>query len=1084
MGDKEYVSGMVTFYLETLSKKAVFIKQQDLQGIQIEEICNEVANKDILKSVFYDYAIYEMKDAYEPFMMCIKQAYYSDFADRYSVEEFVENCGVYSQQREVFCSYIMNGVCERKLEVLMNEYEYEEERFMESVYTSLKYIAGDKTLIFIIGRLHMAPVCVMQFINRIFDRDDSIRFVFTYGETFLVKEYCHNEWRALFQKAEDGKMFLMTENNDVVQSPEFPDKFRFYEDKMESYIKSLNNMMHFFAFKDALYYFDIILNCINRIDSKVCVEDKFKIFEILCMVYLGMGDYKNALLTCEKMVPLINDESDIYKKYIYNYFSAKAHLIMEDSGLTHNFCDNCRRLANKMGNELLLMNADIVDTMAEFGSLKELFRCDFSYHIDKSILERAEKAGNKNFLAYMYVFGYDNDAESINLIGRGEKEPEYFNKGIDIARRLGNVNLLLNAYMKNIILYSSYGFHRYVGEMYEKRIQIIDKNNPIRIAHTQSGLGYNEIVLEDYTKADEYFKKSLDVLIRYKKAEDIAENLYNMFMNYYVAGSNEKVTECIELIFKMMELLHIQSLRICNTSKMYGMLSLAYYKLGQYMDCYYCMDRMEMILSYVLKKNDEIEEKLWLEDLFLYHLCKANLFIYEDNTIKAKEHFFLSYKYMQENEGIKFYSYFEYAFFYAEFMKKLGLEEERTAILQEAYAYYMNNEYTVKASMLKAELNNAPYDIKISYTIDKLPIDTIMDVCIYEGTRIELEKRKKDIDFLTLCHNIMGRDKNTVPDVVKQAMNLVRNSFSLDKILFLESKGGYCEFTYSGSNVNLSQADANELIDFFNEYKIEFMSSRLDKSFKRYAKVIEKMGGDDVATIVGIPIFSGELLTRVFIATIDVHRSFTENRKQPDYNDLEVIKCAIGQLDEEINRIKNNSMIRIMNEKLEKAAFTDQLTGIYNRMGFDKILNDKVSDTGVLLYMDLDNFKKYNDTYGHGVGDTILKVFAGIIRNNIGSFGYAIRYGGDEFVAVIPDKDEDFAERIAVNIQNELKQEVPDIIKIDDIRLTSSVGIAMYENADRKSMEKSLKWADKALYYVKQREKGKVAKWSQIRNIF
>ena len=95
------------------------------------------------------------------------------------------------------------------------------------------------------------------------------------------------------------------------------------------------------------------------------------------------------------------------------------------------------------------------------------------YHIDKSILERAEKAGNKNFLAYMYVFGYDNDAESINLIGRGEKEPEYFNKGIDIARRLGNVNLLLNAYMKNIILYSSYGFHRYVGEMYEKRIQLI-----------------------------------------------------------------------------------------------------------------------------------------------------------------------------------------------------------------------------------------------------------------------------------------------------------------------------------------------------------------------------------------------------------------------------------------------------------------------------------------------------------------------------------------------------------------------------------------------------------------------------------
>lgn len=1083
MGDKEYISRMVASYLETLSKKAVFVKQQDLQGILIEEVCNEVSNKDTIKTFFYDYTIYEMKDAYEPFMMWIKQAYYSDFADRYTVEEFVENCSVYSLQREVFSSYIRNDICERNLEVLMNEYEYEKERFMESLYTSLKYIAGDRILVFVIGRLHMAPVCVMEFLNRIFDREDSIRFIFTYGETFLVREYCHNEWHSLLQKAEEGKMFLMTKRNDVVQNPEFPDNFYFDEDKIGSYIKSLNNMVHFFAFRDAVYYLDIILTCINRIDSKVSDEYKFKMLELLGEVYLGMGDYKDALLTCEKMVPLFTGRSEIYREYIYNYFSAKAHLIMEDSGLTHKFCNNCRPLAEKMKNELLLMNIDIIDTMAEFGSMKEIFRCNFSYRIKESVLERAKEAGNENFLAYMYVFGYDNDIESVKLIGCGEKEPVYFNMGIDIAEKLENVNLLSSAYMKNIILYSTCGCHRYVREMYEKRLKIIDKNKPVKIAHMQGGLGYNAIVLEDYATADEYFKKSLDTLIRYKKAEDVAEILYNMFINFYVSGYNEKVTECIELILKIIELLHIQSIRICNTSKMYGMLSLAYYKLGQYMDCYYCMDRMEMVLSYVLNKNDESEEKLWLEDLFLYHLCKASLFSYENNIDKAKEHFALSYKYMKKNDGIKYYAYAEYAVFYAGFLKKLGLESERNAILQEAYEYCMNNEYPMKAAMLKAELNNIPYDMKISYTTDKLPVDAIMDVSRYEGTRIELEKRKKDIDFMTLCHNIMGRDENKVPDVVNQTMNLIRNSFSFDRIIFLETKAEHCDFTYIGENVNLNQKDANELKDFFNGYKIEFMVNRLDKSFQRYVKVTEKMGGDDVTTIVGIPIFSGGLLTRIFIATIDVHRSFTENRKQPDYNDLEVIKCAIGQLDEEISRIKSNGMIRIMNEKLEKAAFTDQLTGIYNRMGFNKILDGEITDAGVVLYMDLDNFKKYNDTYGHSVGDAILKLFAGIIRNNIGSLGYAIRYGGDEFVAVIPDKDEAFAEKIAFNIQNELKQEAPDIIKIEGLMLTSSVGIAMYENADRNSLEKSLKWADKALYFVKEREKGKVARWSQIRNM-
>ena len=84
------------------------------------------------------------------------------------------------------------------------------------------------------------------------------------------------------------------------------------------------------------------------------------------------------------------------------------------------------------------MNAQIVDTLASYGSLKELFRCNFTFQIDEGVLARAKKLGNENFLAYMYVFGYDNDAESVKLIGSGEKEPIHFNMGIEIGKRLGN----------------------------------------------------------------------------------------------------------------------------------------------------------------------------------------------------------------------------------------------------------------------------------------------------------------------------------------------------------------------------------------------------------------------------------------------------------------------------------------------------------------------------------------------------------------------------------------------------------------------------------------------------------------------
>lgn len=1082
MGNREYVTRMVRSYLETLSKKAVFFKQQEISTADIEEIYNNLPNKDTVKLFFYEYALSDMKQAYEPFMLWIRQAYDSDFADTYSVEEFVENCGVYSLQREVFCSYIKDGVCTRKLEVMMNEYEYEEDRIMESLYSSLRYIAGDKEIVFVIGRLHMAPVCVLRFLNRIFGKEDKIRFIFTYGETFLVKEYCQDEWHKLMKKAEEGKMFLVAENSDVVQNPDVPDTFGYNEGMMDSYIISLNNMVHLQVFQDAKYYFDIIVSLMYRIDSKVCDDHKFKILELLGMVYLGMGDYKDALLVCEKMVPLFYNDSNLYREYVYHYFSAKAHLLMEESELTHKFANSCIELAEKMDDERLLMNAQIVDTLASYGSLKELFRCNFTYQIDEGVLARAKKLGNENFLAYMYVFGYDNDPESVKLIGSGEKEPIHFNMGVEIGKRLGNNNLLLNAYMKNIILYSSLGCYQYVREMYEKRLQIIDKDKPVRIAHTCVGLGYNAIILEDYEKADEYFKKGLEILIENKRAEDVAETLYNMFTNYYVAGLNEKVIECIELLLKVMKFIHIQGLRICNTSKMYGILALAYYKQGQYLDCYYCVDKMEMILSYVLNKDEESEEELWIEDLFLYHLCKANLFSYENQMDKAKNHFALACQYMKKNDGIQFYAYTDFACFYGAYLKKAGQESERESILREAYEYCVSHGYNLKAAKLKSELDQEPYDSGIVYKVNELPVRAIMNVCQYVGAEIELGKRKKDIDFMMLCHNLMGRKENTVSDVIKQTMNLIRNTFSFDKVLFIENKPEGPDFTYMSENIALSYEETTELMEFFRTYKVEFMASRLDKSFQRYTAVTEKIGGDDVATILGIPVYSGGTLTRVFAATIDVHRSFTENRKLPDDNDLEVIKFAISQLDEEIDRINSNNMIRIMNEKLEKAAFTDQLTGIYNRMGFNKILKDGIADNGVLLYMDLDNFKQYNDTYGHNVGDSILRVFADIIQSNVGDLGYAIRYGGDEFVVVIPEEDENLAEKIAGNIQRQLKEDSPQRIAVEGLKLTSSVGIASYENAGASGLESALMMADRSLYYVKSREKGKVARWSQIRN--
>lgn len=1080
MSNVGVVKNLLASYIMLRNKRALFVKQNKLEGFSLREILDIDEERNYVNLFCYEYKSHEMRKAFEPFLGWIKDTYYEKYAEDYSVEEFVANCGVYSLQQDTICSYIKTGKARRVFDVMAEEYDYETDRMIQSLCSALEYIAEKKPIVFAIDKVFMAPYSVLRLINYMMKRVRNIFFIFIYDENYLVKEYCRPQWDILMNTADENNMILELSVNEKQSGVRYPDEFVCKEELIDSYIEELFNMTHTFASKDAMYYAKIISEFITRDNKNVTPLQKFYIYMAMANAELALSNHKNVIYFCEKMVPLLNEIKNLRSDYVYNYLMAKAQLLLSDSDSAFRFCKQCRNIAKKLEDEKLIMNVDVIETVAHYGTMKEMFKCDYTYKVSEDIIERLKKYKHENFLAYVYAYSFENDEEAVMSISNGERESIYFSKAIEIGERLNNKNFLLMAYMKNVILYSEYGRYDYVTIMYEKRLKNLDKENPVRIAHAYSGLAYNSLVLEEYSKADAYLKQGMKILMDEKCAEDLAETLYNMLVNYFVAGCNEKTVECGTLLFKMLELIGIHSIQICNTSKLYGFVVLAYYKLGQIYDCYYYLNKMEITMSYILGCDKETDRKLWYSDLCVYYLCKANMSMYEEQYEEAEEYFALAKTYIKKVEGDRYYSDMEYARFISQLYDRQNRGDEKQKVLEETYEYYKNKNYKQRAECVKAMMEGREYKIPSEFANEPLPTKAILEMCELYGAKKMIEDREKDVNFLALCHETMGSEQDNVLDMVENAATIIQNSFNLNRLILLEKKNDKYTTTYSSGAIKLNMKEIKEVFDFFESYRMEFISSRIDNSFSMYEELLNKFNTGIIATAVGIPIFKDDELSRVFIGIADVHRAFTANKKFLNAHNLTIMKYAVNQLSDSIKRIMNNCMINAMNSELAKSAVTDQLTGIYNRMGLDKLVKDGLSEKGALLYLDLDYFKKYNDTYGHDTGDLILKCFANILENNVKNIGYAIRYGGDEFVAIIPDRDEAFAKKLATNINEEFKENYEVKMAIEGQIISASIGVAEYDDSSKEGIEQGLKAADLALYEVKNLGRGRVIGWSEL----
>ena len=1119
---EDYIPNLVDSMLLNLGvsdSSFLLIKHHNTFNLSADDIASLAKTRTRGTFLYHSFSAENVLGAYEPFLDWVKQLY-SEQSDE-SMDAFLEQSDVYLLHRPIFKSYFENGECERKEELLVSEIEFEQKYFFAEITRMIQRFSEKKPLVLVFNKLHAAGKSTLRLVEEIISSKDSknIAVLVTYNELAPELKYSKEAWKSLLAKFDAHDCIIDWTFGSMATESETNATFKFNNHKLSEYYTKLNNMYHLLALDQAVFYLDILYHKFEVEKVYIVPEYKFMFLELYAKIAMCLDKTSDALLYSNGMRMIIEEEDNIDWKLRYNYLAAQIHMYSFQPDLARKYAQKCVDICKETGDSFWQFKVKLLEHMISFQGWRNIWILLVDMKVDAHLISEAEKYEYFNHVAHIYVYSFDNDRNKYADVSKIEYVLPEFSKGIEIATRLGNTQMMIEAYKKNIMIASTNGYYDVANYFYAKCQEVVTKGNDLfEEAGIYNGMGYNCCTIEQYTKANEYFNKALLIYAKLDDIEYMNETIYNMAVNAILAEEYAMADSYLGTCLKIIKIMKSNSVRVCNISKVYGLKAYCCYKMGVLYNCRINLQYVEQFLGHVieLEDRDAYEVHLWDDDLFFYYFIGGLLLEHENMLPEALAKMRKAEKYVARSKGSEFFNRTPYSIGYARICRKLGYHEEAEAVLTKCMDFCDRKGYLYKKNMIKAELEGKTYtNMKWNLSFKGISLDEIIEMSVRKGIVRDYQEQNDEINFLSIWQKFINNTDLSITQMIYNAITTLKNDYSIDELIFIRMEDDKPVVRYNDFSYDIDESKLEYLVEYFNKNRSEFAINRLDKSYMDHKEMLNKVFGfNSINTLIGAPIFVNEQLNSLFIAgvSIDSDWNYKSKRYEFDENDLSILMLLYRQLLDAVERMETqqkiesiNSELQFVNGRLKELAIKDTLTGLYNRQGFNEELElqaRRAAKNGEelklsFLYADLDNFKYYNDTFGHDIGDLILKEFSSLISNICDKRGYAVRYGGDEFILVIysdvREEIEQAAKDIYLNLekQNGFAKQISDELgeKVEipkECMVSCSVGISetsiLPNDVIKEKMEESLKRADEMMYYVKKTTKHRYVFYDDIKH--